>query len=42
MKCKNCRKGRPLYWADGKGFCNEKCYEEYLDKLKQPQKEVIE
>lgn len=26
MKCKNCGKGRPTFWAEGKGFCNEDHY----------------
>ena len=30
MKCKNCGKGRPPLWIDGKGFCNDECHKKYV------------
>lgn len=29
MRCANCGASRPRFWAEGKGFCDVACYEEW-------------
>jgi len=33
MKCSynKCKKGRPTFWVEGKGFCNEEHYKLWKD-----------
>ena len=36
MKCNFCRKGRPVLWNEDGKFCDNTCYQEFLEILKIP------